>query len=134
MHKTRTIGQEDKRETTWTQSITIRVPVKLYTSIHSSIHYITLHSISITLHYITLHTYIYVWTLKNTCSFNREAQTSGHKQSKAPRSEAGSRTRSSTPRPTNVRDVKNWEANGVPPKHETPRAVRLLRCVKFVKS
>ena len=30
VHKTRTIGQEDKRETTWTQSITTRVPVKLY--------------------------------------------------------------------------------------------------------
>ena len=30
VHKTRTIGQEDKRETTWTQSITNRVPVKLY--------------------------------------------------------------------------------------------------------
>ena len=30
VHKTRTIGQEDKRETTWTQSITIRVPVKFY--------------------------------------------------------------------------------------------------------
>ena len=47
VHKTRTIGQVDKRETTWTQSITIRVLGKLYTSIYLS--------------YLSICIYIYIY-------------------------------------------------------------------------
>ena len=66
VHKTRTIGQEDKRETTWTQSITIRVPVKLYISvypsIYPSIHLIIYLSIYPSIH-ASIHPSIYLYNL-----------------------------------------------------------------------